>query len=199
MERRKVQVPETVQCTSCLNVNSSSPSRPHSLSNPFIQSLVLWCESSSQSRADPAQSLGCQVPGPVGSCYVISAAFCLSIILLCHSNHSFPQEQIRTYTQTPPPPFSPLSGSPGNSAHLLLLFHFWRRWKMMDGSLMEYFPCCFSKMSKISWSGSYDPTAEFDRLVVSRCSWTFSVGLLTINARERWQIKWVCCDNIVIG
>ncbi|KAF3854487.1 hypothetical protein F7725_022542, partial [Dissostichus mawsoni] len=39
-------------------------------------------------------------------------------------------------TLTPP---SPLNGSPGNSVHLLLRFHVWRRRKMMDGDSSSCF------------------------------------------------------------
>ncbi len=83
---------------------------------------------------------------------------------------------------SPPPP---LNGSPGNSVHLLLLFPVWRRRDAMDGDVMEYFPCCFSKISKISWSALHT-TPQPSSWYLSRLDarGLFLSGLITINARE---------------
>lgn len=136
------------------------------------------CELSSQSHADPAQSSGAQVPNPVGSRYVIFAARCLSITLPYHSNHSFPWQHPHPPPTSPPP----LSTVPPVTVCTCCCccFPSGDAGSTMDGDVMEYFPCCFSKISKISWSGLYttpQPSSCYLSCLDAR-------GLLTINARE---------------
>lgn len=139
------------------------------------------CEFSSQSPADPAQHSHLAARPQIPWVLVMWSLPCAA-----SASHCCAIATTASLGNTRIPSFPALNGSPGNSVHLLLLplllyavccLTSVVAGKMMDGDVREYF--CFSKISKISWSGIHGHTAEFVLVVVSQCSWTFSVG--TIN------------------